>query len=200
MARRKDHSREELIQLAINCGRELVIAEGPSALSARNVAKLMGYTPGTLYNIFDNVDGLAAAINSTSLTHFAENLRCIIRDNAKPKKRLNKIAQAYLDFQDEEPHLWSLLFATPIEHDSESYHSAIHLVFDQVAEVMTPFSKGKKAARQNAKILWSTLHGICLLRASGKLDVSEPDSTEELVKRFLDNSFEINATTKNEKS
>lgn len=192
MARRKDHSREELISLAIQSGRELVIAEGPAALSARNVAKLMGYTPGTLYNLFDNIDGLAAAINSASLTQFAENLRVIIRDNAKPKKRLHKIARAYLDFQDQAPHLWALLFARSIEHTSEAYSTAIHHVFDQVIIVMKPFSKNKKAARQNAKILWSTLHGICLLRATKKLDISEPDPAEELVERFLHNSFKIN--------
>lgn len=191
MARRKDHTREELTNLAVQCGREIVIAEGPSALSARNVAKLMGYTPGTLYNIFENIDELAAAINASSLTNFAETLRDILRDNAKPKKRLTKIAQAYLDFQEQEPHLWTLLFATPIEHKSESYRTAIHLVFDQVTEVMLPMSKSSKIARQNAKILWSTLHGICLLQSSGKLDVSEADPAEQLVKRFLKQYFNL---------
>lgn len=194
MARRKDHTREELMNLAIQSGREIIIAEGPTGLSARNVAKLMGYTPGTLYNLFENIEGLAAAINSVSLTEIAETLRCIIRDNAKPKKRLYKIAQAYLDFQDKEPHLWSLLFAMPIKHQSEHYSAAIHLVFDQVIEAMKPFGKSRKAARQNAKILWSTLHGICLLRATQKLDIGKPDSAEELVKRFLDNSFKLSPT------
>ncbi len=191
MARRKDHTREELTQLAIQCGRDIVVAEGPSALSARNVTKLMGYTPGTLYNLFENIDGLTAAINTTSLINFAETLRCILRDHAKPKKRLSKIAQAYLEFQLREPHLWTLLFATPIQHDSEDYRTAIHLVFDQVTEVLLPISKNNKVARQNAKILWSTLHGICLLRSSGKLDVSEADPSEELVKRFLNQYFKL---------
>ncbi len=191
MARRKDHSREELTQLAIQCGRELVVAEGPTALSARNVAKLMGYTPGTLYNLFENIDGLAAAINTQSLVNFAEELRLIIRDNAKPKKRLRKIADAYLTFQANEPHLWSLLFATPIQSNSEAYHQAIHAVFDQVAEAMLPISLSPKAARQNAKILWSTLHGICLLREHGKLDVKQSDPTEDLVKHFLNQYFKL---------
>lgn len=191
MARRKDHSREELTELAIQRGRELVMAEGPSALSARNVAKLIGYAPGTLYNLFENIDGLAAAVNSTSLYAFAETIRTILRDTTKPKKRLRKIAQAYLDFQAAEPHLWALLFATPIQNESESYKVAIHLVFDQVTEVMLEFSGDEQAARQNAKILWSTLHGICLLRSSGKLDITESDSSEELVKRFLDQCFNL---------
>ena len=40
--------------------------------------------------------------------------------------------------------------------------------------------------RQKAKILWSTLHGICLLQQSGKLNVSEPDPAEDLLTHFLD--------------
>jgi len=186
MARRKDHTRAELIQLAIQSGRDLVVAEGPGALTARNVAKLMGYTPGTLYNLFENIDGLAAAINGTSLQDFAEVIRLILRENAKPKKRLRLIARAYLDFHQSSPHLWNLLFATPIQHKSDSYQAAIHAVFDQVAEALQPISGSKKAARQNAKILWSTLHGICLLQQSGKLDVKQVDPADELTTRFLE--------------
>ncbi len=186
MARRKDHTREELTRMAIEVGQKLVIAEGPGALTARNVAKLIGYTPGTLYNLFDNIDGLAAAINTTSLEAFAEEIRLILRENAKPKKRLRKIAEAYLNFKRTNPHLWTLLFATPVKSESDSYHSAIHAVFDQVAEAMQPISGSPKAARQDAKIFWATLHGICLLQESGKLDVTEADPAETLVKRYLD--------------
>ena len=63
MARRKDHTREELTQLAIKAGRELVVEKGSAALTARNVAQAIGYTPGTLYNVFENIDALVAAIN-----------------------------------------------------------------------------------------------------------------------------------------
>lgn len=186
MARRKDHTREELTTLAIKCGQQLVAAEGPSALTARNVAKMMGYTPGTLYNIFDNIDGLAAAINIQSMNAFAAGIEEILRHNAKPKKRLRLISKAYLTFQQEEPYLWTLLFATPLNSDTEAYREAVHRIFDQVAEALKPLSGSAKAARQDAKILWSTLHGICLLNEHGKLDVSTTDAPEELVKRFLD--------------
>jgi len=64
-------------------------------------------------------------------------------------------------------------------------------VFDQVTEAMLDVSEDKKAARQNAKILWSILHGICLLRSSGKLNITESDPAEELVKRFMDQYFNL---------
>ena len=185
MARRKDHTREELTQLAVNCGRELVIADGTGALTARNVAKAIGYTPGTLYNLFDNIDGLAAAINCVTLNEFAETIAVIRAGRDAPAKQLEKICLVYLKIQQYYPALWTLLFATPITIKSDSYHQAIHGVFDQVVETIRPLSSNKNTARQDAKIIWSTLHGICMLQQNGKLNVTEPDSSEALLKRFL---------------
>lgn len=185
MARRKDHSREELTQLAIEAGRQLVVRNGPAALTARNVAKEIGYTPGTLYNIFENIDALAAAINIVSMDAFAEKLANIIECNSDSPTRLREVSQAYLDFHKEEPHLWSLLFALPIDHHSEPYTRAIHRIFDQVTECIEPLCVDSESARRKAKVLWSTLHGICLLAQSGKLNVHEKDTPEALTQEFL---------------
>lgn len=186
MARRKDHTREELTQLAIEAGRTIVVEKGPSALTARNVAGEIGYTPGTLYNIFENIDALAAAINIKSMETFSETISQILLRTSDAPTRLRELSQAYLDFHKNDPHIWSLLFAIPVEYHSEPYHEAIHRIFDQVVEAILPISANKDAARKKAKVFWSTLHGICLLQQSGKLNVREDDSTEALVATFLD--------------
>lgn len=190
MARRKDHTREELTELAVQAGRQLVAEQGPAALTARNVAQAIGYTPGTLYNVFENIDALAAAINIESMLTFAEKLRRLSTQSQTTEDRVRHIAFAYLEFHKDEPQLWSLLFAVPLEHHSNAYHDAIHAIFDQVTEAMQPLSETPTLARRKAKILWSTLHGICLLQQSGKLDVSQADSAEELVAQFLDQFLE----------
>jgi len=186
MARRKDHTREELLELAVRTGRELVAAEGTEALTARNVAKLMGYAPGTLYNLFENIDGLVAEINARTLEDFADGIDRILRKYGKPRKRMEKICAAYLKLQERQPHLWTLCFATPLKARTEAYHRAVHRVFDPVTEALLPLSGGRQSARRDAKILWSTLHGICLLRKSGKFEVGGSDPAEVLVERFLD--------------
>lgn len=186
MARRKDHTRKELTALAIEAGRKIVIEEGPGALTARSVASAIGYTPGTLYNLFANIDELSAAINIDTMDAFAEKLEAITAKKRSDESQIRGIAQAYLDFHRESPHLWSLLFAIPVDYHSDDYHQAIDRIFKLVVEAVSPFSKNKPTARRKAKILWSTLHGICLLQQSGKLNVSEDDPTEALVATFLD--------------
>ncbi|WP_269524483.1 TetR/AcrR family transcriptional regulator [Coraliomargarita parva] len=189
MARRKDHTREELTELAVESGRELVRKEGPEGLTARKVASAMGYTAGTLYNLFENIDGLATAINSRTLREFAETIREILSRYKKPRRRIDVICSAYLQLHREEPHLWTLLFATPLKDRNDEYGQAVHAVFDQVVEAILPLSGRIDNARKDAKIIWATLHGTCLLNQNGKLDITEADPPELLIKRFLDQIY-----------
>ncbi len=191
MGRRKDHSREELTELAIDAGRTLVIEKGPAALTARNVARAIGYTPGTLYNLFESIDGLIAAINIRSMETFARTIREVMRRETSTSAQLRGIARAYLDFHQESPHLWSLLFASPLDYHSEAYREAIHGIFDQVLEATEPLSADPDTARRKAKVLWSTLHGICLLQDSSKLNVGQQDPPETLVNEFLNQFLRI---------
>lgn len=185
MARRKDHTRKELTELAVESGRKLVAEAGPQALTARKVATGMGYTPGTLYNLFENIDALAAAINIRSMEAFAGTIEAVMQRETSTSARLRGIARAYLDFHRDSPHLWSLLFATPLDYHSQAYHEAIHRIFDQVVDATRPLTTDPDAARRKAKVLWATLHGICLLQESSKLDVAQEDPPETLVNEFL---------------
>jgi AcrR family transcriptional regulator len=174
-----------LRQLSIDQGRALVQAEGPAALTARRVAGAIGYTPGTLYNVFQDIDALAAAINCVTLEQLGEAIEQIFKHYKEPRVRIAKICAAYLKLHRTEPHLWTLLFAWQVDHASDAYSAAIHRVFDLVVAALLPLSTGRAAACRDAKIVWSTLHGICLLQHSGKLDITVADSPELLVKRFL---------------
>ena len=65
MARRSDHSREELYELALEKAGEIAEKEGLRGLTARGVAREIGYTIGTLYNIFEDLDDPPVAATAT---------------------------------------------------------------------------------------------------------------------------------------
>ncbi len=67
MARRSDHSREEIKELALNATEEIVAEAGFQALSARKVASAIGYTVGTIYLVFKNLDDLIMQVNARTL-------------------------------------------------------------------------------------------------------------------------------------
>ena len=54
MGRRNEHSRDEIKEMAIEAGKKIIVEEGFSNLGARKIARAIGYTVGTLYNVFDN--------------------------------------------------------------------------------------------------------------------------------------------------
>ena len=67
MARRSDHSREELREMALSAAEQIVVEQGYEGLSARKVASAIGYTVGTLYLVFENIDDLILNINARTL-------------------------------------------------------------------------------------------------------------------------------------
>ena len=74
MARRSDHSREELYEMALAAARDIVVADGLSGLTVRRVATAIGYSPGTLYNVFDDFYELVIHLNSRTLDAFYGHL------------------------------------------------------------------------------------------------------------------------------
>ena len=185
MGRRKDHSREELLEMSITAGKQLVSEGGASALTARNVASKIGYTAGTLYNVFENLQGLATAINTAVLMDFGNTVDSIVKTKSTASDCVSAICQAYLDFQSKEPKLWALAFASGQVGEGIDYSNAVHRIFDPLADALFAISGDTELARKDAKVVWCTLHGICLLRQNGKLAVTKDDTSEVLVERFL---------------
>ena len=53
--------------MAMSSARGIVQQEGLRALTARSLAAAIGYSPGTLYNLFENLDELALHVNASTL-------------------------------------------------------------------------------------------------------------------------------------
>ncbi|MEM9289303.1 MAG: TetR/AcrR family transcriptional regulator, partial [Pseudomonadota bacterium] len=62
MARRSDHSREEIAALAIASAKKLISENGIEEASIRKVAGDIGYSPGTLYNVFEDFYEIIIAV------------------------------------------------------------------------------------------------------------------------------------------
>ncbi len=109
MARRNDHSREELYELALGAAREIAEAEGLRGLTARRIASRIGYSVGTLYNVFVNLDDLIVHLNGSTLDQLHQTLDQEPRSGA-PETDLSVLLAGYVRFTHERRHLWNLLF------------------------------------------------------------------------------------------
>ena len=67
MARRSDHSRDELRKMTLNAAGRIIAERGLDGLSIRGIAQEIGYTSGTLYQLFRNLDDLIIATHILTL-------------------------------------------------------------------------------------------------------------------------------------
>jgi len=108
MARRNQHSREELQALAVHAVRELVEEQGLAKLSVRKVAERIRYTPGMLYHVFANLDDLILHANAATLDALLAEVETV--NTGSPQQALHHMASAYLALAREQTALWQMVF------------------------------------------------------------------------------------------
>jgi len=116
MARRSEHTRQELKQLALEAAIRLANEQGLSGLTARKIATEMGYTPGTLYLIFENLDELILHVNAQTLDDIYELMQAQLQCTDMAGQGVHQLVDAYMQFATENHGLWSCLH----EHKPES--------------------------------------------------------------------------------
>lgn len=181
MGRRSDHTREELKELAVNTAYDISAVDGLAGLSARKVASRMGYTAGTLYNLFENFDGLVVIVNARILDELYEDI--------KTAGSLKELALAYLGFAARKPNLWALLFEHHLPPDQVLpawFQDKITRLFKQVEKVLLLEYPGCPAPERASKAAWAAVHGIVVLAHSNKLRTVQAESPETLVNYFFD--------------
>lgn len=183
MARRSDHSRDELEKLALGAARKIVESEGAQTLTARRLAGDIGYTPGTLYHLFGSMDGVIYRINAQTLGEIKEAI------TPAPKRKpaqdiledVQKMAAAYIYFANAHRELWLLLFNTQsAEQPPAWYVEKIEESFTPLEEVMKPLYNKESELKLAARALWSAIHGICYLEITqkGPMRKSRQNATE----------------------
>ncbi|MCG8493363.1 MAG: TetR/AcrR family transcriptional regulator [Sneathiellales bacterium] len=188
MARRYDHSREELNEMAMQAATKIVAEEGLRALSTRRVAKEIGYSVGTIYNLFSNLDDLVLRLNGATLDNLHQALSALGR-TGMPEEDLRALAAKYISFTQDNFHLWNSLFEHRLpagEELPDNFSRKVNRLLALVEEALEPvFGENEQECQKSARVLWSSLHGICSLVTSDKLDVVARETAHELTDSLI---------------
>jgi AcrR family transcriptional regulator len=165
MGRRSDHTRTELEALFVGEGRRQLAETGLARFSARDVAKRIGYSIGTLYNVFGSYDGLMLAINARTLGLWADDLRARLEQAGDD--RIACLVQAYFDFAASNPKTWIAIYEHHLIDGSPSpewYQAAatelMGIVAAEIARVLP--DKAPAQVLPLARSLVATVHGHCV--------------------------------------
>jgi len=188
MPRRTDHTRDELRDLALATATGIVAREGLSGLTARRVAREIGYTIGTIYNIFTDLDDLINHMNARTLD--ALETTCLkVGDGQTGADLLRRLADAYVAFAHENPGLYGALF----EHRQPGagrppawYDRKVSNLLGMIEKSLQPFDRFADP-QTAAMTLWASVHGIVMLEITDKLGGAgqAPRLVHELIGHWL---------------
>lgn len=192
MARRSDHTREEIRQMALEAAENIVVGQGLEGLSARKVATAIGYTVGTLYLVFENIDDLILQINARTLDRLYARLAEAQARARDARGWLLQLGQVYIQFANEDPHRWSMIFEHRLAEGRELpawYQQKIARMFAIVEEALAPLAGGRpqEEVSQAARVIWGGVHGVCILALGDRLGVAGVDSVQDLTESLISN-------------
>lgn len=170
MGRRSVHSSEELRELILNAAQGIIERNGIAGLSAREIARLIGYSPGTLYNIFENLDDVLLTLQIRLLGRVVESLRQVPTDGDY-SQNLQGLAGAYVAFALENARLWNLLFchSLPPGHPvPQALHDNVNGIVDTVRNAMSPLDMPAEQKDFACRALWAGVHGITAIAVTEK--------------------------------
>lgn len=190
MGRRSDHSRSELREIIISEGHSRMEEVGFARFSAREVAKRIGYSVGTLYNVFGSYDHLILAINGRTLDRWTEYLEG--RLEGVEENRLRAAIDAYFEFAIAHRHAWTALFDFRLAGDQpmpEFYREKLTKITGVVVREVAaelPSQHADKAPGL-ARSLLATVHGHCFFTLNGTFDLlGETDPLAAALERVRD--------------
>ncbi len=175
MARRKDHTHEELKQLALDAAIHHLREDSAQSLSLRKIAQAVGYSPGTLINIFGSYDHLLLSVNAITLDQLANRLKQTTgEDQLSPMNQLQTFARHYLEFCQQHPYQWQLLFehqlpgGETIPQWQQQRIDRLFAILEQALAILAP-AAGAQALHEASRTIWASVHGICTLSIEDKL-------------------------------
>jgi AcrR family transcriptional regulator len=143
---------------------------GFSRFSAREVARRVGYSVGTLYHVFGTLDQLLFEINTITFRQWADLLEQ--RLAVAESKRLDALVEAYFEFAIGNRNLWEAIWAHNMPAGDPLPEAAARdrarltgIVIHEVAAALPDERRGQ--ADRLARSLIATVHGHCDYALSG---------------------------------
>lgn len=171
MGRRSDHGRDELRELILSTGQAVMAEGGYARFSAREVAKRVGYSVGTIMHLFGNVDLLVMAINSRTFALWAQWIEARL-EGVEGHERIAVLVSGYFDFAAGNGNLWAAIYEHRVPSGLEMTESLVaervrltDIIRREVGSIL-PNDDPDRIARLTSSLI-ATVHGHCAFALGG---------------------------------
>lgn len=181
--------------MALTAAERIVDEQGYVGLSARKVARPIGYTVGTLYLVFKNLDDLIVHVNARTLAALHDSARRAYEQCTEPRNCVMALGRSYIAFATRHTRRWRMIFEHqlaqgedwPPWYKEKVAHS--FALLERALEALAP-QRSAQEIRLAARVLWGGVHGLCILALTNKLDISRSKEAiqtlaESLITNYL---------------
>lgn len=194
MARRNDHTQQELTALTLEKVNLFLENRPYQDLSLRKIATMVGYAPSTLVKLFGNYNLLLLEVVGQALEDLTKECEAIIHADLSPIDTLSQLAYTYHRFALNNPYRWHLVFEHQMygknlpDHAKHRIDRVMGLLEYQVTRI-TPEEMPKEKIIEISRVIWGGVHGLTMLSLEDKFFASEPIDGQKLIENFLSNYF-----------
>lgn len=189
MARRSEHTLEQLREMVLCAAETIVIEEGFSALTVRKIALQIGYTVGSIYMVFANMNDLIMHVKGRALDELAQQLQNQL-SGASSEQQLQMIADGYLTFAHSHYHRWRLIFDALTDEPVPAWYQQkvdqLLAIVEVACQACLP-GQSQEQVHLAARALWSGVHGVCVLSLNGSLGRAGVKNVQATVQLLVEN-------------
>jgi AcrR family transcriptional regulator len=128
---------EDLSRALVDAALVRIAADGPEALTLRDVARMIGVAHTAVYRHYEDKEALLAAVAEQGFVDLRTQLVVASRAHAEPFERLRALAVAYVRFAQKNPAHFRVMFGPRLsadEHPSleSAFREAVAVIFEIV--------------------------------------------------------------------
>jgi len=165
--------------------------DGTDGVTVRAVAHEAAVAPMSVYNRFENKEGLVVALATRALEELAAAIGSA--QNADPAERFRAACRSYRDFALRHPARYSLIFGagSPLEDQSSVVAATGREVFHTLTRLIEAVrtSAGQPDSAEAAQIVWGAIHGAVTIEQVGIGQTLDADTTFETLLTLLIDSL-----------
>jgi AcrR family transcriptional regulator len=185
---RRNDLRSALVKLA-----EAQIARsGMASLRARDLAQEAGCAVGAIYNVFADMNALILAVNGLTFARIGAEVAGAVtgHEALPPQQRLVLLARAYLNFADQNHHLWRALFDIDLPDDEavpDWYRQDLRRLFSNIAVPVSEIFQDLEGKELDLMVraLFSSVHGIVVLGLQNRISGVPKPQVEAMIAQVL---------------
>jgi len=182
---RKERERANMRRLILETANSLFISKGFDNISIRNIAKLIEYSPATIYLYFKNKEEIIFSLRNTFIEDLLEQLEefNFIKDHIS---RLKNLANSWFDFAINNPEKYELIFIKNGKLKNDTIYIYLQ---DIMSNCMNENLLNRMPIQEATTMIISYLHGLSQLALRDKLDISTKSELKDfagnLINRYL---------------